>query len=403
MKPVLRALAATAAAAVLAAAGCAVWLGRTLPDTYYVVQGETFSLNWIRGVGVRGVTDAVPAALLSRAGNSYRAQLTLAGGIPIKEVSVRVVEPDTVIPGGTPFGIKMFTDGVMIVGMSDLEIGGVAVNPAKACGLRTGDVILSLDGRSVTGNEDVGALIAKSGGRSLSVRYAREGVVGTATLTPVLSPSDGVYRAGMWVRDSTAGIGTLTYYDPAAHRFAGLGHAVCDADTSARMPLGAGEAVGITITGVTKSVAGLPGELHGVFAGGSTFGVLTANTDAGLYGTAFASPVEAEPVRMATAGEVHAGKATMLTTIRGTTPQAYEVEIEKIFLGGANTTRNLVVRVTDAALLAETGGILQGMSGSPLLQDGKLIGAVTHVFVNDPTRGYGIFAETMRQTAEEAA
>ena len=383
--------------------GGAAWLGRALPDVYYVSQGETFSLEWVRGIGVRQMPQAMPASLTARSGASYRARLTLAGSVPIKEVEIRVVEADQVIPGGTPFGIKMFTSGVMIVGLTDVPVkGGVTANPAKACGLRTGDVILSLDGKTVAGNEDVGNIIAKSGGRPIEVRYTREGTAAAATLTPVYAPAEGVWRAGMWVRDSTAGIGTLTYYDPATHRFAGLGHAVCDVDTSAQMPLGAGEAVGVTVTGITKSVAGLPGELHGVFTGGSTFGMLTANTETGLYGRAFASPLEAEPVELAAGSEVRTGEADLLTTIDGTQPQRYTVEIEKIRIGG-DLTRNFVVHVTDRRLLEETGGILQGMSGSPLLQDGKLVGALTHVFVNDPTRGYGIFAETMRRDAEAAS
>ena len=342
----------------------------------------------------------MPASLVSKAGNSYRTQLTLGGAVPIKTVDVRVVEADMVIPGGTPFGIKMFTQGVMIVGMSDISVEGSQKNPAKACGLRTGDVLLSIDGKAVSTNEEVGELISQSKGKDVTVRFSREGIEQTAVLTPVESPADGTYKAGMWVRDSTAGIGTLTYYNPSTHYFVGLGHAVCDVDTNEEMPLGTGEAVHISITGVTKGVAGIPGELRGMFAGGNAFGTLSANTETGIYGVSAVSPVQAEPVRLATAGEVKTGDAVIRTTLEGETPEEYSIQIEKIYVGESGATRNMVVHVTDERLLEKTGGIVQGMSGSPILQDGKLVGAVTHVFVNDPTRGYAIFAENMESTAQ---
>ena len=400
MKTVCRALAAVVGACCLLALSAAIWLSGTLPDSYYVAQGEAFSLGWNKSIRTGGLTEAMPTSLLSRAGNRYRTQLTLGGVIPIKTVDVEVVEADMVIPGGTPFGIKMFTQGVMVVGMSDVTVDGRQVNPAKECGLRTGDVLLSVGGKSVSTNEEVGEIISASEGREIPVRFTREGVEQTTTLLPVLSSSDGQYKAGMWVRDSTAGIGTLTYYHPAGQYFVGLGHAVCDVDTNEEMPLGTGEAVSISITGVTKGVAGIPGELRGMFTGDPAFGTLLANTETGIYGKASLSPVTAKPVRLATASEVKTGEATVLTTLSGSEPEEYAITIEKICTGDNSTTRNLIVHVTDERLLEKTGGIVQGMSGSPILQDGKLIGAVTHVFVNDPTRGYAIFAENMESTAK---
>jgi stage IV sporulation protein B len=399
MKTISRIFAAVAGVLLLTALGVSVWLADTLPDSYYVAQGETFSMNWVPGVTVRGISQWIPAGVISQAGNSYRTELTLCGAVPIKTVDVSVVEPDMVIPGGMPFGIKMFTQGVMVVGMSDLTIDGRQQNPAKACGIKTGDVLLSIDGKAVSSNEEVGAIIAASDGNPVRIRFLREGEEQTVTLTPVLSPADGTYKAGMWVRDSTAGIGTLTYYDPSTHCFVGLGHAVCDVDTNEEMPLGTGEAVGISITGVTKGVAGVPGELRGMFTGQSAFGTLTANTETGIYGTAAASPMEATPVRLARSSEVTTGEATVRTCIEGSTPQEYTITIEKIYVGDSET-RNMMIHVTDERLLEQTGGIVQGMSGSPILQNGKLVGAVTHVFVNDPTRGYAIFAENMETTAQ---
>ena len=399
MKTVSKALAAIIGVVMLTVTGSAAYLSKALPDSYYVASGESFSINWLSGISTRGLSKDVPAALLSRAGNSYKTELTICGAVPIKTVEVNVVSPNMVIPGGTPFGIKMFTSGVMIVGMTDVDTGKASVNPAKECGLRTGDIVLSVDGEQVTTNEQVAQLISESGGKTIQVDYTREGESMTATLTPAKAAADGSYKAGMWVRDSTAGIGTLTYYDPSTHMFAGLGHAVCDVDTNEKMPLGTGEAVSISITGATRGVAGIPGELHGMFSGGEAFGTLVKNCETGIYGECIQSPVAAEPVPIASSGEIKTGRAMILTTIDGSAPKEYKVEIEKINLDAATSTKNMVVRIVDDELLSETGGIVQGMSGSPIIQDGKLVGAVTHVFVNDPTRGYGIFIENMMSAA----
>ena len=374
-------------------------LQTTLPDRYYVAQGERFSLGggWL-GIKSSGWVDNMPSELVSRAGNEYAMRLSLPGGAVIKTVSVKVIERDMVIPAGTPFGIKMFTDGVMVVGLSDLDLSGRAVNPAKNAGIRTGDIILSIDGKKIYYNEDVGKIVSESKGREMQVTLRREGTVREVSLTPIQSPSDESYRAGMWVRDSSAGIGTMTYYDPQEGVFAGLGHAICDVDTGAIMPLSSGEAVEVTITGVNRGSSGFPGELRGVFGNNKVIGSLTKNNETGIYGQCSMPPVQCEPVPLATRGEVHAGAATIYATVQGKQPQAYDIQIERIAATDANPTKNMVIRVTDPRLLETTGGIVQGMSGSPILQDGKLVGAVTHVFVNDPARGYGIFAENMRNS-----
>lgn len=375
-----------------------------LPDRYYVAQGEHFSLNggWL-GIKSSGWIENMPSELVSRAGNEYLLRLSLPGGAVIKTVSVKVVERDMVIPAGTPFGIKMFTEGVMVVGLSDLDLQGKAVNPAKNAGIRTGDIILSIDGKKIYYNEDVGKIVGESNGREMNVTLRRDGNIKQVSLTPVQSPSDESYRAGMWVRDSSAGIGTMTYYDPQEGIFAGLGHAICDIDTGAIMPLSSGEAVEVTITGVNRGSSGFPGELRGVFGNNKVIGSLIKNNETGIYGECSMPPVQCEPVPLATRGEIHTGAATIYTTVQGKQPQAYDIQIERIATTDTNPTKNMVIKVTDPRLLEVTGGIVQGMSGSPIIQDGKLIGAVTHVFVNDPARGYGIFAENMRNSYGNSA
>lgn len=404
VKRLFNVFAAVATVAALGLLAVLIVLNIVIPDKYYVSQGSDFSLDGgPLGIKSSGWAQNLPKKLLSTPGNEYSMQLSLPGGAVIKTVSVQVVERNMVIPAGTPFGIKMFTDGVMVVGLSDFDISGRAVNPAKSAGIKTGDIITSVDGQQVSYNEDVGRIISESGGREVKICFMRSGEKKETTLTPVKSPVDGSYRAGMWVRDSSAGIGTMTYYDPQQGTFAGLGHAICDVDTGEVMPLSSGEAVEVTITGVSRGSSGFPGELRGVFASGRTIGCLTGNDETGIYGKCDYSPSSNKPVPIANRGEIHTGDATIYTTVSGSKPQAYNIRIERIAATDANPTKNMVIRITDPRLIEVTGGIVQGMSGSPIIQDGKLVGAVTHVFVNDPCRGYGIFVENMAQAAKAAA
>lgn len=381
----------------------AVYLQVVLPDKYYVVEGESFSINGRYNISATGLADSLPKELYSKAGNSYNMKLSLPMSVAIKQVSVQVVERDMVIVGGRPFGIKMFTDGVMIVGMSDIDQSGKMVNPAKSAGLKVGDIILSLNGEKMAMNEDVARVVSACKGRSVDVVYKRKEEVLKTTMTPILVSVDSGYKAGMWVRDSSAGIGTMTYYNPETQIFAGLGHAICDVDTGDVMPLASGEAVDVTITGVKRGASGLPGELKGMFTGTRKVGRLLLNNNTGVYGHASFPPVQGQPVPLAMRQEVKEGPAFIYTTLEGTTPECYSICIEKVADGDLNPTKNMVIRITDPRLLEKTGGIVQGMSGSPILQNNKLVGAVTHVFVNDPTRGYGIFAENMEKSAKEVA
>ena len=218
-------------------------------------------------------------------------------------------------------------------------------------------------------------------------------------VTAVKSVSEERYKLGAWVRDSSAGIGTLTFYDPGSGIFGGLGHAVCDIDTGEILPLQSGEVVPVNISGVVRGEVGEPGELRGSFAKGSVLGTLAQNGETGVYGQMRGFLTNQEAMSVAMKQEVHTGSAQIITTIDSGGYQYYDVQIEKVHFNDGSPTRNLIVRITDETLLEKTGGIVQGMSGSPIIQDGKLVGAVTHVFVNDPTRGYGIFAENMLKTA----
>lgn len=388
----------------LLTAFCAAVLGGVgyfcyaLPEQVSATEGQPFCVGaWVQSQPLSR-DGAVPAAAV---GEQYRAQLTLAGLFPLKEVTVTVTEEKTVMVCGTPFGIKMYTDGVLVVGLSDVATAAGNVGPAAAAGVMVGDVIVAVNGETVTASRQVSRLIKNCEGGRLTLRLRRDGVEFDAVVAPVRPTEGSGYQAGMWIRDSAAGVGTLTFYDPATGAFGGLGHAVCDVDTGQEMPLGAGEAVPARIFGIVKGEKGTPGELKGCFEPG-TLGRLAMNGDQGLYGTLTMYPVGMVSLPVAQSQQVQEGAAQILCTLDGTRPQYYDVVIEQVRRRGGHTARHMVVRVTDPDLLTLTGGIVQGMSGSPIVQDGRLVGAVTHVLVEDPTQGYGIFAETMLEAADQA-
>lgn len=379
--------------------GAVGYVSAVLPDTFSVEQGQSVQVG--RFVQGEPVTEDTLSAVSQTVDSTYRSRLCLMGVIPVKEVSVSVVEEQTVMVCGTPFGIKLYTEGVLVVGLQDVTTAAGNVNPAAAAGVCLGDTILSVNGEEVSSNRDISRLINACEGERVTLRLRRDGVEFSASFVPVRPLNESGYKAGIWVRDSTAGVGTLTFYDPATGMFAGLGHPVCDVDTGEAMPLSGGQVVPARVFGITKSTAGSPGELKGVFEPG-LLGTLRRNGTNGLYGTLTAFPSPAVSLPVAHRQQVYEGKAQILTTLDGSEPQYYDVEVERVRYSGA-TTRNMVVRITDPDLLALAGGIVQGMSGSPIIQDGRLIGAVTHVLVDDPERGYAIFAEDMLATAKSVA
>lgn len=397
MRKLVQRCAGVMSLAIAAMQALTLYTQAVLPDYYYVAAGETLELHAPVPIETSQTKNSMPAEVYAAAGNHYSLNLTLPGGIPIKQVQVQVVDREMVIPGGNAFGIKMFTEGVIVVGLSDVS-NGAARSPAKTAGVRVGDIILTMDGHSVQSNEDVGKIVSSSNGEPLAVELERGGVRQTLELCPTKS-EDGVYRAGIWVRDSSAGIGTMTYYEPSTGVFAGLGHAICDIDTGSIMPLHSGEIVDVSILGVNKGASGSPGELRGAFLPRTT-GELRVNSQSGIFGVGDMPDRKTDPVPLAMRHEVEEGPAVIRCTLADNQVEEFAVQIEKVSIAQDNPTKNMVLHVTDPRLLEKTGGIVQGMSGSPILQNDKLVGAVTHVFVNDPTRGYGIFAENMSEMSK---
>ena len=380
----------------VAAVAALGWLWCVLPEEVYLEPEQPLALprfGWVEPMGLHGSQNAASTQVVG----SYQTTLSLGGWLPIKNIRTVVTERTQVTVCGTPFGVKMFSEGALIVGFSDIDSpGGSTVNPAKAAGLRLGDRVIRIGQIRTENNDAVKEALEAARGSAAEVIYVRSGEQRSTTLTPVWDAAAAQWRAGMWVRDSSAGVGTLTFVDAQAGVFAGLGHPISDSDTGERVALRSGEIVACQIVGCTGGTAGSPGELKGKFLSDHALGRICINGENGVYGTV-STAIAGQQTELAFAQEVLPGAAEILTTTSGEKPRSYRVYIEKV--NDADPRRNMVLRVTDPALLAQTGGIVQGMSGSPILQNGRLVGAVTHVLVNDPTRGYGIFAQTMLEQA----
>ena len=381
-----------------------VYYDATLSDSYYVAKGTSLTLsgNSVLQCKPNGSSLTVGKSNSASVG-AHETTVSLFGLFPIKTVSVTETEETEVVVLGTPFGLKIFTEGVLVVGYSDVDTENGTKNPALEAGVKTGDIILKINGEDVTENSDVQSIITKSQGKPCELELKRDGNTFSVTLTPVLSVTDKVYKMGLWVRDSSAGIGTLTFYSPTLKVAAGLGHGICDTDTGELIPFDSGQFVKAEIVGIKKSSGKVTGELQGVFSGGD-IAQLAGNEITGVYGCDCSEITDGESAMpIALKQEVKTGKACILTTVDDNEPCLYECEIEKVYHNDSAKIKNMVIKITDEELLAKTGGIVQGMSGSPVIQNGKLVGAVTHVLVDGPTKGYAIFAENMLETAQGVA
>jgi len=318
---------------------------------------------------------------------------TVFGIFPVKDVHVRSSGRQYVVPSGQSIGLKLYVNGAVIVGLSEVNSDGKTVNPGKDAGLQTGDIIKKINNTEITNNSQVASFVAESAGNSLDMEIERNGEKVKIELSPVRSDG-GTCKAGLWIRDSFAGIGTMTFYTDDSLMFAGLGHPVVDVDTEKTVPISDGEAVLALINGCRRGTSSQAGELYGSFTD-ITLGSLYLNTDSGIYGHLNSKPEKADPVPVAVRQEIKTGYAEVLTTVDENGPKYYDIKILKLTSSGSDKMKNMIIEITDEELISKTGGIVQGMSGSPIIQDGKFVGAVTHVFVNDPTKGYAIFAENM--------
>ncbi len=405
---------------------CSVLLGiaiyeygfyRQIPDTIYLQKGKREELEFSLPVtgemvsnedsyietwenGQSGIKVSGPAL-----GEQYTWKLKLFGVIPLKDVQVEIIDEESVYPIGVPIGIYVKTDGVLVAGLGNIRMAdGREACPCSNI-LQIGDYILSINGESVSLKGEVIDKIKACEGESVIMTIRRNGQVSSVKVLPVLN-QEGDYQIGAWVRDSAQGIGTLTYIDE-ENEFGALGHGINDIDTTDLMEINYGGLYETQIISIKKGASGEPGEISGVirFVEEAREGIIRLNTVNGIYGIMDKSPGEAglseeKLYPVALKQDIRLGDAQILCTINGET-NAYDVQITEVDYSQSEGNRGLVIQITDPVLLSQTGGIVQGMSGSPIVQDGKFVGAITHVFVNDPTKGYGIFAETMLHMAKE--
>ena len=305
------------------------------------------------------------------------------------------------IPLGGTVGISLSSEGVIVVGIQEKTKDGTAESPAKAAGIKTGDIVKYIGPMQIEAKDDLKEILSRLDGSPVPVEVLRDGQPLTMSLTPHRH-EDGAYELGLWLRDGIAGIGTLTFYDPKSGLFGALGHSINDAESGTPVPLKNGVIVRSSVTGVTKGKAGTPGQLNGSFDFDDVLGSVTANTGSGIFGYMNENIAESRgPLPVASVGEIRTGPATILANVSGGDVKEYGIEISRVYSGAEGTDRSMMITVTDQRLIGKTSGIVQGMSGSPIIQNGKLVGAVTHVLINDPERGYGISAERMLQTALE--
>lgn len=319
---------------------------------------------------------------------------------PIKNVEVNVMTETPVVVSGAPIGIKMQSKGVLVTGyIGFLTTDNIYVTPARDCGFKIGDRILEMDGKKINGCDELIGNVEKSKNGTHTFLVERNGSTLKITAKSSTDGQTGKKRMGLWIKDSAAGIGTLTFYDKKTGFFGALGHGITDSETSNIFALSGGELLQASIFDITKGVPGCPGELKGYFTNSKdVLGKVVVNSQTGVFGVISKNryhDIYGKEVYIGVSSQVRVGKATILTTIGDGEPKEYEIEITKINKNKVTSPKGLVIKITDEKLIEKTGGIVQGMSGSPILQDGRLIGAVTHVMVNDPTSGYGVFIEGM--------
>lgn len=378
-----------------------------LPSNYIIMQGENLRLYTL--LGIRLIEESSYQTLqtsstleqkkINKIGKvSFR--LNLFNLIPLKNIDVNVIPKTTVVPMGNAIGMKLYTAGVLVVGMSEIE----GKKPYENSGIKEGDRIIQINQNQIDNTDDLMKAVNKSDGNNIYIKYVRDEKTITTSIKP-LKNSSNEYKIGLWVRDAAAGVGTLTFYEPSSGMFATLGHGIMDIDTAELIKIANGELVTTNILSINKGTKGNPGEIRGTIEAGHTIGSISKNTKFGVFGTINKTPYlntsNTNEVQVALREEIKTGKALIICELENGKKEYYDIEIQRIFISNNKDNKSMLIKVTDKKLLEKTGGIIQGMSGAPIIQNGKFVGAVTHVLVNDPTIGYGVFADIMLKQMKE--
>ena len=378
-----------------------------LPSNYIIMQGENLNIFTIIGLSIKEKSNSQTLQTASNINKTkvneigkINLSLNLFNTFSIKDINVNVVSKTKVIPMGNAIGMKLYTDGVLVVGMSEIE----GKKPYENSGIKEGDRIVQIDKNEISNTEQLMEAVNKCNGNKVSVKYIRDEKTITTSITPVKNGNN-QYKIGLWVRDAAAGVGTLTFYEPSSEMFGTLGHGILDIDTSGLIKIANGELVTTNILSITKGKKGEPGEIRGSIESGYTIGSITKNTNFGVFGklnkTSYINTQKSDEIEVALRDEIKTEDAQIICELENGKKQYYNIKIQKVFTNNNKDNKSMLIKITDEKLLEKTGGIIQGMSGAPIIQNGKFIGAVTHVLVNDPTMGYGVFADIMLKQMKE--
>lgn len=366
-----------------------------IPENIILFENEELNLNQILGVVLKeGREEIVQASNTNSKIENKKIAVSLFNLFNVKTVNVSTVQNTKVIPLGNIIGIKLYSDGVLVIGMTEIE----GKKPYENTGIREGDLITKVDNVQVTTTQALIECVNKSKGQNVKIQYIREGTEYIANIEPVKT-KENKYKIGLWVRDGAMGIGTATYYEPESGKIATLGHGIVDRDTDKLITIESGTLLTSTITKIKKGEEGIPGEIRGVINDSQKIGNINLNTEFGIYGkleeTNRLGIDTTNVLDVALKNEIKTGKATILLMLEDGIRKEYEIEIKKIYKNNTEDNKSMLIEITDSELIEKTGGIIQGMSGAPILQNGKFIGAITHVLVNNPIQGYAVFGETM--------
>lgn len=376
-----------------------------LPNNIILMQGEALNLNTILGINIKN-TNVVTAS--SNLNNSIvedtgkmELKLNLFNLFPVKDVTVNVIPKTTVVPLGKAIGMRLYTEGVLVVGMSEIE----GQKPYENSGIETGDKIIEINNIEINNTDELIQCVNNSNGNNVEIKYINDkNEEEVANILPAKT-SNNEYKLGLWVRDAAAGVGTITFYEPSTGKFGALGHGINDVDTYELIDIANGELVNTNIIDIVKGEEGSPGEIRGIIEDGKTIGSVSKNTSFGVYGnmldTSRLNINKNNELEVANRSEIKTGKAEIMCELENGKVENYEIEIQKIFLENNSDNKSMLIKVTDEELIEKTGGIIQGMSGAPIIQNGKFIGAVTHVLVNDPKMGYAVFGDLMIKQMRE--
>ena len=378
-----------------------------IPKNTILFEGEQLNIKKIIGISLVSKNKNYDTILTSTESIEKNTQelgttnleVKLFNTFNVKDIDVSVIKRTKVIPVGQVAGLKLYTTGVLVVGMSEIKgIDNKKYKPYENTGIQEGDTIVQIENDEITGTKELIQKVNSSKGKELNLKYVRDGEILECAISPVKT-SASEFKLGLWVRDSAAGIGTMTYYEPETKNFAALGHGITDVDTGKLINISNGQFITTKVLSIIKGEDGAPGKIQGSISEQSNIGTIKKNSIFGIYGVAEdVQKIKIDPnkkMNVATRNEIELGEATILCSLDDEKTKEYKIQIEKIYLNNNYDNKSMLIKVTDKELIEKTGGIIQGMSGSPVIQNGKFIGAITNVLVNDPTKGYVVFGDLM--------